>query len=212
MDDYGTFNGAAALETVITLGNWKATSSTSITTLDDVTGNGPDGCLDDTKVINGEQCPANSADDNVTVKGSYKSGDLTFVRNPVGSEAPTADWCDGGNACAARDTARVGTNLYFRRMDHGKATEWCESLNGRLPTRQEITDHLIPLTGDGAYWETDLNWPQQYNKYWTSDLNEAGDSAYVFTTRNYNTGEAVFHVTNQEAITGRYMWPMCVGS
>ena len=33
LDDYGTYNGAAALETVITLGNWKVDSTASILSL-----------------------------------------------------------------------------------------------------------------------------------------------------------------------------------
>jgi hypothetical protein len=216
LDDYGTYNGAAALETAITLGNWIDTSTTAITVPVDVTGNGPDKCLDSTKVVDGAQCPANSADDNPIIKGSHTSGDLTFVRPPIGTEAAAADWCpDGGNACAARDTWRHGTNLYFRRMDHGKAIEWCESQNGRLATRQEITDHLMPTIpesdGGNGVWETQLYWPEQANKYWTADFNDAGDKAFVFTTKNYGTGASVYHLTNQEAITGRYMWPMCVG-
>jgi hypothetical protein len=216
LDDYGTYNGAAALETVITLGNWIDTSTTAITVPVDVIGNGPDKCLDSTKVVDGVQCPANSTDDNPTIKGSYTSGDLTFVRPPIGSEAATADWCPAAvGACAARDTWRHGTNLYFRRMEHAKAKEWCESQNGRLATRQEITDHLVPTIpeseGGNGVWETQLYWPEQGHKYWTADFNGAGDKAFVFTTRNYGTGAAVYHLTNSEALTERYMWPMCVG-
>jgi hypothetical protein len=155
-------------------------------------------------------------DDDVMVKGSYVSGSLTFVRPPVGSEAAAADWCpDGGNACAARDTWRLGNNLYFRRMDHGKAVEWCESQNGRLATRQEITDHLIPIIpeseGGNGVWETQLYWPEQASKYWTADKSDDGTKAFVFTTRNYGTGAAVYHLTNQETITDKWIWPMCVG-
>jgi hypothetical protein len=65
--------------------------------------------------------------------------------------------------------------------------------------------------GGNGVWETQLYWPEQANKYWTSDFNDAGDKAFVFTTKNYGTGASVYHLTNQEAITGRYMWPMCVG-
>jgi hypothetical protein len=202
LDDYGAYEGSAALETVITLGNWIDTSTTSITIPEDIKAQGVDKVID--------------TDDDVMVKGSYVSGSLTFVRPPVGAEAAAADWCpDGGNACAARDTWRLGNNLYFRRMDHGKAIEWCESQNGRLATRQEITDHLMPTIpesdGGNGVWETQLYWPEQANKYWTSDFNDAGDKAFVFTTKNYGTGASVYHLTNQEAITGRYMWPMCVG-
>jgi hypothetical protein len=202
LDDYGTFNGAAALETVITLGNWIDTSTTSITIPEDKKAQGVDKVID--------------TDDDVMVKGSYVSGSLTFVRPPVGAEAAAADWCpDGGNACAARDTWRLGNNLYFRRMDHGKAIEWCESQNGRLATRQEITDHLIPIIpeseGGNGVWETQLYWPEQASKYWTADKTDDGTKAFVFTTRNYGTGAAVYHLTNQETITDKWIWPMCVG-
>jgi hypothetical protein len=202
LDDYGTFNGAAALETVITLGNWIDTSTTSITIPEDKKAQGVDKVID--------------TDDDVMVKGSYVSGSLTFVRPPVGAEAAAADWCpDGGNACAARDTWRLGNNLYFRRMDHGKAIEWCEGQNGRLATRQEITDHLIPIIpeseGGNGVWETQLYWPEQASKYWTADKTDDGTKAFVFTTRNYGTGAAVYHLTNQETITDKWIWPMCVG-
>jgi hypothetical protein len=202
LDDYGTYNGAAALETVITLGNWIDTSTTAITIPEDKKAQGVDKVID--------------TDDDVMVKGSYVSGSLTFVRPPVGAEAAAADWCpDGGNACAARDTWRLGNNLYFRRMDHGKAIEWCESQNGRLATRQEITDHLIPIIpeseGGNGVWETQLYWPEQASKYWTADKTDDGTKAFVFTTRNYGTGAAVYHLTNQETITDKWIWPMCVG-
>jgi hypothetical protein len=202
LDDYGAYEGSAALETVITLGNWIDTSTTSITIPEDKKAQGVDKVID--------------TDDDVMVKGSYVSGSLTFVRPPVGAEAAAADWCpDGGNACAARDTWRLGNNLYFRRMDHAKAIEWCESQNGRLATRQEITDHLIPIIpeseGGNGVWETQLYWPEQASKYWTADKTDDGTKAFVFTTRNYGTGAAVYHLTNQETITDKWIWPMCVG-
>jgi hypothetical protein len=154
-------------------------ASADITIPGDLTGNGFDG-----KLGTDPEVPADQVD-NVTVKGSYVSGDLTFARPPLGTEAKIADgWCDLGAAkCAGRDLPRVGSNLYFRRFEHGKAIEWCEGQNGRLPTRQEVTDHLVPIVGDDGVFETDLHWPQQGSKYWTADLNAAGTKAFSYTPR-----------------------------
>jgi hypothetical protein len=86
------------------------------------TGNGPDGKLGN--------ATNDFAADNVVVKGSYVSGNLTFVRPPVGAEALSATW----GTAAGRDLTRVGTNLYFRKFTHANAVLWCESVNGRLAT------------------------------------------------------------------------------
>ena len=84
-----------------------------------------------------------------------------------------------------------------------------------MATRQEITDHLIPIIpesdGGSGVWETQLYWPEQASKYWTADKTDDGTKAFVFTTRNYGTGAAVYHLTNQETITDKWIWPMCVG-
>jgi hypothetical protein len=133
----------------------------------DLKGNGPD------KVLN--------TSDDVIVSGSFSINGKVFVRPPITPEAPEADgWCDLGNArCASRDLSRVGNNLYFRRFQHAKAVEWCESINGRLATAPEVTAYLLPITttqGDGS-WETDLNWPQQTSKYWTSTIADDDDGS-----------------------------------
>ena len=187
-------------------------ASADITIPGDLTGNGFDG-----KMGVDPEVPADQVD-NVTVKGSYVSGDLTFARPPTGTEAPVADgWCDLGNAkCAARDLPRVGSNLYFRRFEHAKAIEWCEGQNGRLPTRQEVTDHLVPIVGDDGVFETDLAWPQQGSKYWTADLNAAGTKAFSYTPRAYAAGREIGavlnHVTNTANLTGTPLWTICVDS
>jgi hypothetical protein len=187
-------------------------ASADITIPGDLTGNGFDG-----KMGVDPEVPADQVD-NVTVKGSYVSGDLTFARPPTGTEAPVADgWCDLGNAkCAARDLPRVGSNLYFRRFEHAKAIEWCEGQNGRLPTRQEVKDHLVPIVGDDGVFETDLAWPQQGSKYWTADLNAAGTKAFSYTPRAYAAGREIGavlnHVTNTANLTGTPLWTICVDS
>ena len=187
-------------------------ASADITIPGNLTGNGFDG-----KMGTDPEVPADQVD-NVTVKGSYVSGDLTFARPPTGTEAPVADgWCDLGNAkCAARDLPRVGSNLYFRRFEHAKAIEWCEGQNGRLPTRQEVKDHLVPIVGDDGVFETDLAWPQQGSKYWTADLNAAGTKAFSYTPRAYAAGREIGavlnHVTNTANLTGTPLWTICVDS
>jgi len=55
-----------------------AKSASGINIPVDKTGDGPD--------------KTNGTADDVTVKGSYVSGDLTFVRPPVNTEAPAATW------------------------------------------------------------------------------------------------------------------------
>ena len=169
------------------------------------------------KIGNGPDKTINTADD-VTVKGSYVVGDLTFVRPPVNLEAPAATWCPGnGGGCTeqnrtANDPTRMGTNLGFRRMQFAEAEAWCTAENGRLPTRAEITTHMMPLVGNGKAFETDLVWPQKSSKYWTSDKTSAGDKAYVFTTRNSTNDNVVNSVTNTIALVEKPLWVMCVGA
>jgi len=167
------------------------------------TGNGPDKTL-------------GTADD-VTVKGSYVAGDLTFVRPPVNNEAPAATWCPNSGGCTsgnntAKDAVRMGTNLGFRRMQFAEAEAWCAAENGRLPTRAEITTHIVPIVGNGKAFETDLVWPQATSKYWTADKNEAGDKAFVFTTRNYNNDNVVNNVTQSFNLENSPLWVMCIGA
>ena len=176
---------------------------TSITIPEDKIGNGPDKAL-------------GTADD-VTVKGSYVAGDLTFVRPPVNLEAPASTWCPTGDGCTAanntaKDAARMGTNLGFRRMQFEEAEAWCAAENGRLPTRAEITTHIVPLVGNGKAFESDLVWPQAKSKYWTADKNAAGDKAFVFTTRNSSNDNVVNSVTNTVALVNSPLWVMCVGT
>jgi hypothetical protein len=156
-------------------------------------------------------------DDDVTVKGSYVVGDLTFVRPPVNLEAPADTWCPTDDGCTtgnstAKDEVRMGSNLGFRRMQFAEAEGWCAAENGRLPTQAEITTHLVPIVGDGLAFESELVWPQAKSKYWTSDKTPAGDKAYVFTTRNSGTDDVVNHVTNTIALVNSPLWVMCVGA
>ena len=168
------------------------------------------------KVAQGVDTTLNTADD-VTVKGSYVAGDLTFVRPPVNLEAPAATWCPTGSGCTtgnntAKDAARHGNNLSFRRMQFAQAEEWCAAENGRLPTRDEITTHIVPIVGNGKAFESDLGWPQAKSKYWTADKNAAGDKAFVFTTRNSSNDNVVNSVTNTVALVNSPLWVMCVGA
>ena len=168
------------------------------------------------KVAQGVDTTLNTADD-VTVKGSYVAGDLTFVRPPVNLEAPAATWCPTGSGCTtgnntAKDAARHGNNLSFRRMQFAQAAEWCAAENGRLPTRDEITTHIVPIVGNGKAFESDLGWPQAKSKYWTADKNAAGDKAFVFTTRNSSNDNVVNSVTNTVALVNSPLWVMCVGA
>ena len=167
------------------------------------TGNGPDKTL-------------GTADD-VTVKGSYVAGDLTFVRPPVNAEAPATTWCPNSGGCTsgnntAKDAVRMGTNLGFRRMQFAEAEAWCTAENGRLPTRAEITTHIVPIVGTDKAFETDLVWPQAASKYWTADKNEAGDKAFVYTTRNYNNDSVVNNVNQSFNLENSPLWVMCIGA
>ena len=183
---------------------------------------------------NGPDKISGSADD-VTVRGGYVSGDITFTRPPTDDEAPLAQWCDGESGCTENKTAAVsapwvGTNLAFRRMNFASATRWCDSKNGRLPTRQEITDHLLPIGSGGVFQVTMATpdaslagWPQQQSKYWTRDV-VAIDTAkrFVFTPRLYlnsDTQEAALPTThfsntapaNDPTTLQSRVWVMCVG-
>ena len=180
-----------------------AAASTAITIPEDKTGNGPDTTM--------------GTDDDVTVKGSYVVGDLTFVRPPVNLEAPADTWCPTDDGCTtgnstAKDAVRMGSNLGFRRMQFAEAEGWCAAQNGRLPTRAEITTHIVPIVGNGKEFETDLVWPQATSKYWTADKNEAGDKAFVFTTRNYNNDNVVNNVTQSFNLENSPLWVMCIGA
>ena len=176
-------------------------------------GNGPDGNIGNDS--------NDFAADNVTVKGSYVVGDLTFVRPPVNLEAPADKWCpakdSNGDGCTtgnntAKDAARMGTNLGFRRMQFAEAEAWCAAENGRLPTRAEITTHIVPIVGNGKAFESDLAWPQAKSKYWTADKNAAGDKAFAFTTRNSSNDNVVNNVTQSFNLKNSPLWVMCVGS
>ena len=168
------------------------------------------------KIGNGPDATINTGDD-VTVKGSYVVGDLTFVRPPVNLEAPADTWCPTDDGCTtgnstAKDAVRMGSNLGFRRMQFAEAEGWCAAQNGRLPTRAEITTHIAPIVGNGKEFETDLVWPQATSKYWTADKNEAGDKAFVFTTRNYNNDNVVNNVTQSFNLENSPLWVMCIGA
>ncbi|MAV86111.1 MAG: hypothetical protein CMQ80_01275, partial [Gammaproteobacteria bacterium] len=211
LDDYGTFNGAAALETVITLGNWKADTSASPSSpypeaTQDPTGNGPDGTLGN--------------DDDVTIKDLYTVtdsvvGQLTFVRPPLNGEAPEATW----GTATGRDLNRVGTNRYFRKFQWQAASDWCVSISGRLATAAEVAEHIrngadtgIVGPGSSGYWESDLNWPQQASHYWVADLagDDPGDGSRhrAFITYNSSNGNSV-HQVQGRANTNNF-WPLCV--
>ncbi len=211
LDDYGTFNGAAALETVITLGNWKAASSSSPTSpypeaTQDPTGNGPDGTL--------------GTDDDVTIKDLYTVtdsvvGELTFVRPPLNGEAPEATW----GSATGRDLNRVGTNRYFRKFQWQAASDWCVSIDARLATAAEVAEHIrngadtgIVGPGSSGYWESDLHWPQQSSHYWVADLagDDPGDGSRhrAFITYNTSNGNSV-HQVQGRANTNNF-WPLCV--
>ncbi len=105
----------------------------------------------------------------------------------------------------------MGTKLGFRRMQFAEAEAWCAAENGRLPTRAEIATHIVPLVGNGKAFETDLVWPQATSKYWTADKNEAGDKAFVYTTRNYNNDNVVNNANQSFNLENSPLWVMCVG-
>jgi hypothetical protein len=179
-------------------------SAVDITIPADKTGNGPDA-----KIGNASN---DFAADNALVVGSYVSGDLTFIRPPVQSEADSATW---GNS-NARDLDRVGTNLYFRRLTHEQSVTWCASMNGRLASGPEINTHLrtkVGANGDGT-WETDLDWPQKGSHYWSSTVGGDDDGSETrhkaFITYNSNSGISV-HEMQARANTTK-LWPLCVDS
>ena len=173
----------------------EATAPESPYSSNDPTGNGPDGSL-------------GNADD-VTIKDLYEVDGLTFVRPPLGAEAPAATW---GNA-AGRDLNRVGTNRYFRKFTWENADAWCKSFNGRLATGAEVETHIAPISGttDGI-WETQLNWPQQSSHYWTGSIagDDPGDGSRhkAWITYNTSNGNSV-HQVQGRANTNPF-WPMCV--
>ena len=173
----------------------EATAPESPYSSNDPVGNGPDGTL-------------GNADD-VTIKDLYEVDGLTFVRPPLGAEAPAATW---GNA-AGRDLNRVGTNRYFRKFTWENADAWCKSFNGRLATGAEIETHIAPISGstDGI-WETQLNWPQQSSHYWTGSVagDDPGDGSRhkAWITYNTSNGNSV-HQVQGRANTNPF-WPMCV--
>ena len=173
----------------------EATAPESPYSSNDPAGNGPDGTL-------------GNADD-VTIKDLYEVDGLTFVRPPLGAEAPAATW---GNA-AGRDLNRVGTNRYFRKFTWENADAWCKSFNGRLATGAEIETHIAPISGttDGI-WETQLNWPQQSSHYWTGSVagDDPGDGSRhkAWITYNTSNGNSV-HQVQGRANTNPF-WPMCV--
>ena len=213
LDDYGTFNGAAALETVITLGNWlgndddiTSPNSPYPEATQDPTGNGPDGTL--------------GTDDDVTIKDLYTVtdsvvGQLTFVRPPLNGEAPEATW----GSATGRDLNRVGTNRYFRKFQWQAASDWCVSIDARLATAAEVAEHIrngadtgIVGPGSSGYWESDLHWPQQSSHYWVADLagDDPGDGSRhrAFITYNTSNGNSV-HQVQGRANTNNF-WPLCV--
>jgi hypothetical protein len=70
----------------------------------------------------------------------------------------------------------------------------------------------MPLVGNGEAFETDLVWPQATSKYWTADKNEAGDKAFVYTTRNYNNDNVVNNVNQSFNLENSPLWVMCIGA
>ena len=109
---------------------------------------------------------------------------------------------------------RVGSNLFFRKFTYGNAVLWCESINGRLATAPEVTEHLLPKVGpdsDGT-WESELNWPQRSSHYWTSTVagdDDGSESRHkAFITYNTSNGNSV-HQMQGRANTTKY-WPLCV--
>ena len=143
------------------------------------------------------------------VQGSYSSGNLTFIRPPIGREAKVADWCpDCNNTGAGRDLRRVG-QVYFRRMPHSKAEEWCNSFGGRLATVTEVSEHLIPTVGasGNGVWESQLNWPQQNQLYWTADAVDT-DSHKAFITKDFTSGDDVYAFRTRDS--SHPLWPLCV--
>ncbi len=145
-----------------------------------------------------------------TPANSFVDRSITFVRPPVNSEAPQATW----GTATARDTTRVGTNLYFRKFTWSNANAWCESINGRLATGAEVTTHLIPLLGSSSngFWEAELKWPQQTTHYWTASVAGDDDGSETrhkaFITKNTSSGADVYELQGRANTTT--MWPLCV--
>ncbi len=97
------------------------------------------------KIGNGPDATINTNDD-VTVKGSYVAGDLTFVRPPVNLEAPAAKWCpakdSNGDGCTAQVTV-------LPKTPHGweisLASEECNLQRQRLGVPLKMVDYPLEL-------------------------------------------------------------------
>ncbi len=152
-----------------------------------------------------------------TVAASYSVNNLTFIRPPLGSEAPSATYGNG----SSQDLDRIGTQ-YWRKMTHVDATSWCESRNGRLPTAGEVDRYILRAgailgSGSNLYWETKLNWPQTHGPgkvyhYWTSSppagSTESNAKRRIMLT--YYTGGGAAHVLQGQLMTNKH-GPLCVG-
>ncbi len=151
----------------------------------------------------------------VTIKGSFTSGGLIFIRPPTVDEIASNEAND-----LARDTERTGQQ-YFRKFSHSNSVEYCVSQGGRLATSSEVMEHIAPKnprTGDSS-WNTELYWPQM-SHYWTATVAEDNASTppnrflawITYNTSNGNLVQELQSRTTGYAITNRNLyWPLCVG-
>ena len=151
----------------------------------------------------------------VTIKGSFTSGGLIFIRPPTVDEIASNEAND-----LTRDTERTGQQ-YFRKFSHSNSVEYCVSQGGRLATSSEVMEHIAPKnprTGDSS-WNTELYWPQT-SHYWTATVAEDNTSTppnrfLAWITYNISNGNLVQQLqsrTTGYAITNRNLyWPLCVG-
>ena len=151
----------------------------------------------------------------VTIKGSFTSGGLIFIRPPTVDEIASNEAND-----LARDTERTGQQ-YFRKFSHSNSVEYCVSQGGRLATSSEVMEHIAPKnprTGDSS-WNTELYWPQM-SHYWTATVAEDNASTppnrflawITYNTSNRNLVQQLQSRTTGYAITNRNLyWPLCVG-
>ena len=121
--------------------------------------------------------PAIPTSDGEPVSSTIVSGGLTFIRPPRNTEQT----CVGS-------TVDSDSGVRYCNINHADSLDYCAGLAGgyRMPTEQELIDHLLPLMKAPNDFQNVHHWPVD-KTYWSSTSGTAADRFRVLRFSSLNT-------------------------
>ncbi len=112
-----------------------------------------------------------------SVSSTIVSGGLTFIRPPRNTE----------QTCAG-STVDPDSGVRYCNINHANSLDYCADLAGgyRMPTEQELIDHLLPLMQATNDFQNVHHWPVD-KTYWSTTPGTAADRFRVLRFSSLNT-------------------------